>query len=165
MWWKRVLGNRWALGAGTLFGAPGVLDDFASWQRMVGEMSPAWANLLMGGGAVLVSLSLLTLLERHWHFIRRNAEAVTIIAVGILVLGLLGGIGYGISLIDFSRPEKAWVHEDNVDPAPTLNDCRMRAYEAIGGKWQQKGSRSDYLTACMNRAGFRWTVVEEGGGE
>ena len=133
-----------------------MLDDFAFWQRAVGEMNPTWANLLMGGGAVLIGLSLLILIERHWVFIRTNAKALAILALAPLMLALIGG---GIYYLVFVHdPTKTvWIHPA-LSPAEQKQaqaECQMKAYEAIeGSRISQDMARSNYFDACLVSRGF-----------
>ena len=139
----------------TLFGAPGVLDDFAFWQQVVGEMNPTWANLLMGGGAVLISLSLLIFIERHWRFIYTNGKALTVFASALLMLALIGGgIYYLVFVHEFTKT--IWVH-------PTLSiagqerskaECVMRAIEAEGSGSKIGSARLEFERACLISKGF-----------
>ena len=148
----------------TAFGVPGVLDDFDFWQRTVGNMSAGWQGVLIGGGGAVLAISTLVFIEHRWTSIRAHADVLAILAMVVLALCLLGGVGYGIwygvSSIDFSRPEKAWVHPDNHDPTTAVGDCEMRAYDAIGGKPLGGGARLDYVQSCMVSKGFELKIVD-----
>ena len=127
MWWKRLVGSPRTLVLAALFGAPGVLDDFAFWQSAVGEMNPTWANLLMGGGAVLFGLSLLILIERHRVFIRSNAKELAALVLAALILALIGG---GIYYLVFVREwtKSVWTHPtlSAVEQERAKAECKMK---------------------------------------
>ena len=162
MRWKQVLGSPWASATGLVVGAPGLLDDFSFWQRAFGDMNAGLQGALIGGGGAVLAISTLVLIEHRWAAIRANAEVFAVVAIAVLALGFLGGIGYAISLIDFSRPAKVWVHPDNDAPAAALGDCETRAYDAIGGKPLGGNARRAYVRSCMASKGFELRLADDG---
>ena len=156
MGWKRLVGSRWTLVSSALFGAPGVLDDFSFWQRSFGDMSAGLQGALIGGGGVMMAVSALILIERNWALIRANAQLLANLARAMLVLGLVGGIGYGLTLVAFSRSETAWVHPTltPVEQRRVAAECRMRADEAIQGGMSKNPARTRYVANCLLSEGF-----------
>ena len=167
MWWKRVIGSPWVLAFAALFGAPGVLDDFAFWQREVGDMSAGWQGALLGVGVVLICLWLLIRIERHWVFIRTNPKELAILALAPLILAL---IGYGIYYLVFVHEptETVWVHPilSVAEQERAKAECRMAAYDAIGGgrgglKDPTPAARSNYVNDCLTSKGFASHEVKQ----
>ena len=58
--------------AGVLVGAPGTLDDLDVWKRVVGDMSPLWQGISIGGGAALVGMWLLAVASSRRVSIREK---------------------------------------------------------------------------------------------
>lgn len=159
------------LACGVVFGAPGVLSDFAFWQRTVGDMSAGWQGALICGGAIFISLSLLILIERYWVFIRINAKELTSLILMVLISTLISAlIGYGIYYLAFVHEptETVWVHPilSVAEQERAKAECRMAAYDAIGGgrgglKDPTPAARSNYVNDCLTSKGFASHEVKQ----
>ena len=149
------------MACGALFSAPGVLDDFAFWQRAVGEMNPTWANLLMGGGAVLICLSLLILIERHLDFMLTYAKELAILALMALILALIGGAIYYFVFVH-EPTETVWTHQtlSVAEQERAKAECEMKAIEVGGSGFKIGSPRFEYETACLKSKGFALEKVK-----
>ena len=116
---------------------------YPAWRRLVGFVSE---------GGVTV----------EWPMIRDVIAPLVALAVAIGVI-----VGTGIYLFTVERPSFVWTH-----PTMTLSDqekakaeCRMAAYEAIGGSRggimdTSATDRSDYVATCLTSKGFKWVQVK-----
>ena len=120
MQWKSLVGSPWAFVGSTAVNASGLLDAFEFWRKTVGDMSPVLQGVLIGGGSAVMAISALIFLENKWALIRANAQRLAGLGKAMLALIFVGGIAYGLTLVDFSRSESRWMH-------PTLSAAESGA--------------------------------------
>ena len=156
--WKRIIRGWWTPAAGTVFGAPGMFDDFAFWQHLVGDMSAGWVGASAGIGIVLFIVWGGFVVERHWAVIRENANWIAKAIVSIaFMLTAVGFLAYLIFIKEST--ETAWIHPTLtvVEQEQVKAECRMRAIEFVGGsgRWSFVEARNRYVTNCKIARGFR----------
>ncbi|MCY3841120.1 MAG: hypothetical protein OXH09_21155 [Gammaproteobacteria bacterium] len=119
-------------------------------------MNAGWQGVFVGVGAVLISLSLIFLIERYWNFIRTNAKDLAILAFMALMV-ILSGIGFYYLVFVHDPTRTVWTHP-TLSPAEQSQasaGCQMKAYEAIKGRRiADDVARSDYFDACLISLGF-----------
>ena len=167
--WKSVFGSPWfgVLGlVSFIWGIPGMFGDAAGWRQWFGIMNPGWFYMAAGIGVVLICLWLVIIVERYRAFIRTNGKIIVGWALAILVLVVGAGAIIGGFIVLFSydlHPETVWNHPTltKVEQERALAECRIRAYEAIGGGGDgvaigsTKGTdRRFYVRACLTTKGF-----------
>ena len=77
-----------------------------------------------------------------------------IIPIIIFAALVIGGISFVISIVN--EPEMIWTHPTftNVEQEQVRAECRMRAYDAIGGAPIHDSARNDFQEACWREKGF-----------
>ena len=87
----------------------------------------------------------------------------------IIILMMIGGMGYGFSLLDWSGPNEVWTHPTlSVDEQLRVKaECRMRALERFGASHlgSRATGREQYTSNCLIAEGFTQELVEKGGEE
>ena len=169
MHWKSIFGSPWLGVVGivsSIWGIPGMFGDAAEWRQWFGVMNPGWFYMAAGIGVVLICLWMVIIVERHWAFIQTNGKAIAGWALAIVVLVAGAGVIVAGLIVLFSYdllPETVWTHPtlSKVEQERALADCRIRAYEAIGGGGDgmaigsSKGTdRLYYVRACLITKGF-----------
>ena len=157
----RIAKSRWVLVIGALIWVPGVLGAFAFWRRTVGDMSAGWQGALIGAGFGIIGLWLFSVINHYWDTVRTyvRASAGPLILVALAVI-LLGGMIYYLAFIH--EPTKTvWSHPSisAAEQDRTKAECRMAAYNAIGGgrggmKDPTPAARTNYVRDCLASKGF-----------
>lgn len=167
--WKSVFGSPWLGVVGIVsfvWGIPGMFGDAAEWQQWFGVMNPGWFYMAAGIGIVLICLWMVIIVERHREVVQTNGKAIAGWALAILILAAGAGTIVTGFIVLFSydlHPETVWTHPtfSKVEQERALADCRIRAYEAIGGGGDNMASRRTkrtdrlyYVRACLTTKGF-----------
>ena len=121
------------------------------------ESTWIWAALVVVCAAVAIEWEKIPW-RRLWRW--RGANLVKT----MLMLGLVGGIGYDLTLKDSSRSESGWTHStlSDAEQVRARAECRMKAFEAIPDvhyALTKSGEREVYRASCLVSKGF----VREGG--
>ena len=152
MQWRNVLQSRWAFMAGAIFGAPGVLDNFEFWRKLVGDMSAGWQGVLIGGGGLLILMGLITVISNHWKIIAGEIYLYILIFVAFVALVLAAVIFIDIPTIRWSHPMLSAEEQEKAHA-----DCRMRAVEVIGAgnRPSLSSARERYQSDCLISEGVQ----------
>jgi len=158
MSWKSVFGSPWLGAAGFIsfiWGIPGMFGDAAEWGQWFGVVNTGWFYMAAGIGSVLICLWMVVIVGRYWAFIQSNRKAIVGRALAILVL-VAGAAAIVAGFVVLSSSESVWTHPtfSKVEQEQALADCRIRAYDAIGGGFDRDPYRRDFVRACLTTKGF-----------
>ena len=128
----------------------------------------AWATVFtIGVGGLLVVYGVIPLVKQlggvkvATSFPTLSPDGARVLLLAVIVVSLFGGAVYGLTLIDYIRPKKVWIHPGDGDQTKALGDCEMRAYEAIGGQPLGDVARTNYIQSCMKSKGFELKEVDD----
>lgn len=178
MAWKKIAGAPWSVVIGVpsfVWGLPRFQDDAEAWHRLAADMSPEWAGVLVGGGAVLTVTWLAARLSNVRLSLSGEKIGISIptrgdLAAVVFVLTALAAtaiylIYLVVASIDWpSRTTHVWTHPtlSAAEQERTKAECEMAAYDAIGGGGDgtaigsTKGTdRRHYVSACLTAKGFK----------
>ena len=157
----------------SLGGASGNAEGWRNAGLVMLSAIPPWLMpaLLVGGGVALVIYLVGVVPElysksRHRMLsLMETPEGIKRLSIVINVAVFMAGVAVlaAAVIVMFSYdpfPETVWTHPTllKVEQDQALAECRIKAYEAIGGSNNRRVSRLHYGRACLTTRGF---IAEE----